>query len=250
MQDSEAVSAFMSSVIQAFLVRHGFAKEMHGRQRQMGATGAKGGKWSSPSPRKKRRLDPRQDHDLAISPSRSPARTVEERQHATPLIACQNNESNEPGHLLWTDPRTNIRYAVDKRTGNSYPLGMHDEGGNSHDIDEPFTQRPTSAHTRRTIGIRRQDGEGDTPRWIQKALTVRYVLLFNCLVFRKRQGYPDPCGARFYRQTKRTPSPNARSPRSLRLPCLPPLTPDTLLRNLNLAPGLVTTPPRTRNGRT
>ncbi|TCD69227.1 DNA mismatch repair protein [Steccherinum ochraceum] len=149
LRDAESVSALVSSVVQAFLVRHGFASDRpKPREREEG----------TPSPRKKRRLD-RQDEDGPSS-----------RQRPQTETAIFTSTSQDGGNVVWMDPSTGIRYVVDKRTGNSYPVQLHQEdgGGTTSARGEESGLGQRKPTLRRTIGSSKIDD--DTPQWIRKAL--------------------------------------------------------------------------------
>lgn len=80
----------------------------------------------------------------------------------------QNLEENPESKVTWTDPRTGIKYIVDRRTGNSYPYGSHPNEKGDQD------ETPHALQTRRTI--QPTDDPFDTPDWIRTALDVRVVL--------------------------------------------------------------------------
>ena len=163
-QDSEAVSSFLSSVVQAFLIRHGFITERPQRQRAVDK--------QPESPRKRRKLNSPGD-DAIEAPSFSPSTSgsLLSTRPGTPFITCQDDGA---GCIVWTDPHNGVQYKVDKRTGNSYPL--HDGASRSDPEDDRTTMQSHKATThRKTISSRSQEqGEIDTPQWIRKALQVNH----------------------------------------------------------------------------
>ncbi|KAH8096693.1 hypothetical protein BXZ70DRAFT_895863 [Cristinia sonorae] len=159
LRDSGAVSSFLSSVIQKFLIQHGFASEQQKRPREMRQE-------DLGSPRKKRKLP---THRLQEDPSAQSFAPIPNRGSSTqsrsemPVISLQT--SSEAGNVVWTDPHSGIRYHIDKRTGNSYPLSNNEITPSRDETPEPSHPR---THSRRTIS--RQFQGNDVPQWIHRAL--------------------------------------------------------------------------------
>ncbi|KAF7352459.1 Mismatch repair-related protein [Mycena venus] len=103
LRNKNAVASLLSSTIQAFLARHGFAADSK----------ATHGVSPSPSPRKRRKYDFEDDSGYAeLEP---PSRQLSREASPAPLYTSEETEE-----LQWTDPHTGQIYIVDARTGNSY----------------------------------------------------------------------------------------------------------------------------------
>ncbi|KAI0065990.1 hypothetical protein BV25DRAFT_1797687 [Artomyces pyxidatus] len=148
--NDDAVHAFVESVVEDFLVRHGFLIR------------ASIGEHCSPSPRKKRRLD-------------SPIKRCE----SFPGISSWDDDGfvnhPQPEEIIWTDPSTGVTFVVDPRTGNSYP--SHTSRSKEEALDGRESRHPPVS--RRTLDTRflHQNGtssrftdEDTMPEWIFNAL--------------------------------------------------------------------------------
>ncbi|KAJ7639214.1 hypothetical protein FB45DRAFT_904999 [Roridomyces roridus] len=136
LRDKNAIMTLLSSTIQAFLTRHGFAAPISSKALDR----------ASPSPRKRRKYDFADDSGYA-EVSRGPS--------PEPLYTREETEE-----LLWTDPHTGQIYVVDTRTGNSRPQS------------EPPPIASGQARQSRTLS-RRQAAKADKsamPEWMQEAL--------------------------------------------------------------------------------
>ncbi|GBE79898.1 hypothetical protein SCP_0211000 [Sparassis crispa] len=172
LQNSEAVSRFLGSIIEAFLLRHGFLT------RASASTVT-----PSPSPRKRRKLIPQEDVTTADRMRPGSSRNPSARPASPPLIIRPGSEVQVDGtdpraEIVWTDPTTGESFVVDTRTGNSYPLNAQ-ISSSSTQSDVPG--RPSG---RRTLGVceSRTNGTKDetapVPEWIRDALGANetYVL--------------------------------------------------------------------------
>ncbi|KZT06406.1 uncharacterized protein LAESUDRAFT_759256 [Laetiporus sulphureus 93-53] len=184
LQNADAAHAFLSSVVETFLERHGFL--MSGTSRTHITTLGENGH-CEPSHKKRRKIVSGRERQ----PSTEPAVPVQRHDrldsphtHAEmPILVhpeIHAHDLPEPNggmfQALWTDPSTGERFVVDTRTGNSY--SMHARSNLYAKIDELPVQR------RRTLGpLARKDGEGrsDTkqkdnlPEWMKNALETNEV---------------------------------------------------------------------------
>ncbi|KAI0920894.1 hypothetical protein AcV5_001344 [Taiwanofungus camphoratus] len=176
LQNSEAVSAFLSSVVEAFLVRHGFLVQRVPRRRPR--TSALPEHGDIPSPRKKRKITTTQLDSEDLDNRRLLPPSFLKRNACPSLVAHLPHEDNGTEYdtdackeTLWTDPVTGETFVIDTRTGNSYllhaPLATNDEGTSKR------SRRSLAAGvipmTADTVG-RRGDEEKVVPNWIRDAL--------------------------------------------------------------------------------
>jgi DNA mismatch repair protein MLH3 len=181
----------VSSVIQSFLVRHGFASNQdHPKSRD-----------SSPSPRKRRKLlgdEEWRSASLGALPDRNDEKDTEIDRKVVPVLCIRtvwiisliyllffDTPQGEEGdtakdEITWTDPVSGKTFTVDQRTGNSYLQGT---GPGGRTDDGNTFQMP---YSRRTLTDTRWFSQDDNdtldekleiPSWIQKALQVE-----NCCV--------------------------------------------------------------------
>jgi len=182
-QNEDAISAFFGSVVQTFLLRHGFLLSSD----------------VQPAPQKRRRMttgedscrdktdirDPRQTFGKTSAPPNTHITMpiTHERGDVPPLhvnsvsknvlpsvlvltsSSAQGDVDDENG-VVKTDPSSGIPFVLDQRTGQSYHCTSL-----SRELDEDSTQ--TICPTRRTIAVPDSgDREGEPPSWILDALKV------------------------------------------------------------------------------
>ncbi|CAL1700488.1 unnamed protein product [Somion occarium] len=159
--NGEFIANFLGSVVQSFLVRHGFAAHPTKPAKMRDSVPS--------SPRKRRKID------IMESPQRPPLQvraSVSSARPETPLIVREDMSEGEDDKLIWTDPHTGSKFVVDKRTGNSYPFKQPSPQDDHHEDDIPKASR-----MRRTLQT--SDTSFDTPDWIRKALSTNqaYALI-------------------------------------------------------------------------
>ncbi|KAM5535475.1 hypothetical protein V8D89_010812, partial [Ganoderma adspersum] len=185
LQNSAAAAAFLSSVVEAVLVRHGFLSQRP--QKPDGHNGA-------PPPRKIRKSTHAGGPDpsgllagLSLNRSSSQGQgslvptgtsgpvtvqrvSVPPGSTTFPLSAVQEEEglivreAGEAPDILWKDPATGETFVVDARTGNSYPQNAA-AGSSNHDTSGTPVPR-----MRRSLGERYSVGTATAPAWIAEAL--------------------------------------------------------------------------------
>lgn len=156
-EHKNVVTTFLSSVIDSFLIRYGFA------------SGKRGAEEGYDSPPKKRKVSIVPDSTAKINAAQPPASRKAEPKAV--FIHPGNISEESPPTRVWEDPATGEMFIVNARTGNSY--AQH----SSHKSDGPCT-----ANTNRTLRIPRllkkdQDGlcsgpaHDKMPDWLQEALS-------------------------------------------------------------------------------
>ncbi|KZP20160.1 hypothetical protein FIBSPDRAFT_827261 [Athelia psychrophila] len=162
-QNQNAVSSFVASVVQAFLVRHGFASEQPQPARP--SSPAQDG---SPVPRKKRRVG-----DDGPGAQELPrlwlAPAVAQPLYINPA-EFDGDEADET--VTWTDPVTGETFVVDQRTGNSYRV---DAPAPRRTLKKQTTVASSGAVGQAGIGDAVGGGEGGMPGWLQSALNANDV---------------------------------------------------------------------------
>ncbi|KAH9899633.1 hypothetical protein C8Q73DRAFT_329317 [Cubamyces lactineus] len=160
LQNSDSARAFLGSVVQNILVKHGFLNIPSGRMQ----VADRGG----PSPRKRRKLsptgnscDPLRTTGVVVSASTAPVPLPSIRE-----VAIEVGVSGEATpDILWTDPATGERFIIDARTGNSYPQSMPPIHPGENDPRRP------AARGRMTLGtLTSSSAPTNAPRWIAEAL--------------------------------------------------------------------------------
>ncbi|KAF9809852.1 hypothetical protein IEO21_07213 [Rhodonia placenta] len=173
LQNTGAVTAFLASVVESFLIRHGFVAQ---RIRQRNDSSCRTLQTDMHPPRKRRRvtLSTKRSHEQDTVRPGSPSfrGAIEGLRVATtalPLTANPTEDDDAPAQTTWTNPDTGEIFVVDTRTGNSYPAHNQQQGR-------------LPLHRRRTIAIKPstrissskggEDLEGieDMPDWIRTAL--------------------------------------------------------------------------------
>ncbi|EMD40424.1 hypothetical protein CERSUDRAFT_130259 [Gelatoporia subvermispora B] len=157
LRDPGAASAFLSLVIDAFLIQHGFALPREAGKRAACSL--------SDSPQKRRRLyDDGQGHRSINRPSVTASSYQKDAAELLLARPWLNDEEldTRPGEseTLWTDPVTGDRFLVDTITGNSRPLNTP----TTHSSDT--VSQPSG---RRTL-TRSLSTTEDMPEWISAAL--------------------------------------------------------------------------------
>ncbi|KAF8530908.1 hypothetical protein JB92DRAFT_2854261 [Gautieria morchelliformis] len=174
-QNLDVVSHFLSTVIQDFLVRHGFSSV----GRNMNARKCS----DSPSPRKKRKVvhrDPRPDIPaVAVTPPTSDIKSIElsrpssanSRQEMQAAVLSVDPSADGGRELEWVDPLSGQLYKVDSKTGNSYRAHADRKEEDIVDHGENHDKRRGLVDTSR---LRRRSNicseEEEVPNWIQNAL--------------------------------------------------------------------------------
>ncbi|KZT71436.1 hypothetical protein DAEQUDRAFT_666030 [Daedalea quercina L-15889] len=164
LQNAGAASTFLSSVVDSFLLRHGF---LHATMPKPGQER----RYPDSSVSKKRKVVCSSDYGPDTPTRAGTSRDTESRPLqrrstvAQPHVLNGTNdrtiESDESTEVIWIDPATGERFVVDTRTGNSYPINSRameekDEGAQHRRI------LPTTTQAART--------RNDMPDWIRNAL--------------------------------------------------------------------------------
>lgn len=145
LQNRGALGTFLSSIIERFLVKHGFLQARRPMKRSESSDSFHA------SPSKRRKVD---TGVVARAASLQPSAAVR--------ISLDDGENSaEP--LLWTDPRTGERFQIDQRTGNSFLVG---NTGSTENNGPVLRRRRTLAPQLKETSV----GDGTAPSWIQSAL--------------------------------------------------------------------------------
>ncbi|TFY59415.1 hypothetical protein EVJ58_g5791 [Rhodofomes roseus] len=165
LQSPEAAAAFLSSVVEAFLVRHGFLHATIPRPSQDRFS------TNSPALKKRRVARARDENDNMMTANTSrniDVRNDRSRRVASPpVIEPPNGCTTEPDgfaeglETTWTDPATGEIFIVDNRTGNSYPVNAR--------MAEETDEAPQGRRLVRTVG-RSRANMAEMPDWIRNAL--------------------------------------------------------------------------------
>ncbi|KAJ7167564.1 hypothetical protein C8R46DRAFT_1093418, partial [Mycena filopes] len=153
LRNKGSVMTLLTSTIQSFLVRNGFAAEQKTADMRSG---------SPLPPLKRRKYDFEDDSGYAEErPEQTTSRLFfDELREASPTPLYTREETEE---LMWRDPHTGQIYVVDARTGNSYKQSEPPPGATDGTT--------TSVRQGRTLSRQKaQESEGQMPEWIQKAL--------------------------------------------------------------------------------
>ncbi|KAI0772145.1 hypothetical protein BD413DRAFT_678644, partial [Trametes elegans] len=195
LQDSTAVNAFLTSVIERILVRHGFMVPPPERTNcQEGVA----------SPRKRRKLVHR-SHSLDPPRMHPSPRTYDPTATSQPFPPVPEREvviggADDATDILWTDPATGERFIIDARTGNSYPqhAPARPRPGDNAAGTAPAGARMILGTSATTSARRRRDA----PAWIAAALqaneayhlTERKIPPLSGAVDRRTQSTARACG--------------------------------------------------------
>ncbi|KAL0580058.1 DNA mismatch repair protein [Marasmius crinis-equi] len=162
--EKNAVESLLASTVDEFLIRYGFSLP----------TPRRGNEGVSPSPRKRRRLDPVDDSGYAEEFSEEINGAYDsENEREVPKIdvlyigdIMENGQSSELGsEIVWTDNATGQTFIVDRRTGHSRLRG--DCVANS---STPVVATHRERRTLPPPKIGDTSGNLETPDWIRKAL--------------------------------------------------------------------------------
>jgi hypothetical protein len=156
LRDRDALCGALTALVQGFLFRNDFA----GSAQLQDA--------SSPSPRKRRRVQVQPDEGtLPVLPL--------PRRKPPPIDMVEfvfDPRNPDEGEVVWVDPQTNVSYAIDMATGNSYPA---DRGraarAQQNTVDDSPAQLPRQRRTLGVVGAPRPQ-QNSTPEWIRRALDV------------------------------------------------------------------------------
>ncbi|KAG1783040.1 hypothetical protein EV702DRAFT_996112 [Suillus placidus] len=160
-EHKNVVTTFLSSVIDSFLIRHGFASGKRGAEEGYG------------SPPKKRKVSIVPNSATQNNVPQPPASRKAEAKEARAVFIQPGNISEEIPQTIWEDPATGEMFIVNARTGNSYAQNSR------HKIDGT-----NAANMNRTSRIPRLLKKGQDPRqgvcsgpahdkipdWLQEAL--------------------------------------------------------------------------------
>ncbi|KAJ7693965.1 hypothetical protein B0H17DRAFT_1058803 [Mycena rosella] len=154
LRNKSSVASLLSSTIQTFLTRHGFATTNEARETGRG----------SPSPRKRRKYDFEDDSGYAEPEPEKSRRVSGQTGPSREMSPAPLYTREETEELLWTDPHTGHVYCVDARTGNSYRQ--------SEPPPVALDGLISASRQGRTLSRQKARGtDGATmPEWIQKAL--------------------------------------------------------------------------------
>ncbi|KAL4260038.1 DNA mismatch repair MutL/HexB family protein [Pleurotus pulmonarius] len=155
LENKNAVIAFLSSEIQSFLVRNGFATHHLTTSNSVNLDG---------TPRKRRRL--------VIDEDETPRPVVESTYNLSmapkdnPLYILPTEDSTQADTITWTDPNTGEVFVIDSRTGNSVSQA---EASRASQPEEPSGRRTLTASLTSTLDT------ASVPQWIRKALMANNV---------------------------------------------------------------------------
>ncbi|KAH7916257.1 hypothetical protein BJ138DRAFT_1139943 [Hygrophoropsis aurantiaca] len=166
LENKNVVASFLSSVVQAFLVRHGFASSKRSMQAEF------------PSPRKRRKVLPestlKEDMIRTISlPIKTPP--------AAPYIRPGEPLSKAVQETVWQDPSTGETFIVDPRTGNSR---LHTARSLSTDA-LPNTSTGSGRRTLGSVEWRKENRDiresvpKNMPDWLRDALNANKAYAVN-----------------------------------------------------------------------
>ncbi|RPD66940.1 hypothetical protein L226DRAFT_529339 [Lentinus tigrinus ALCF2SS1-7] len=171
LQNPASVSNFLSSVVEAVLIRHNFLIPRHDRVIREPTT---------PSPRKRRKMNIEDGmHASCLDPrlnrcSSQPA-IGHAREGSVPWVRSSSlplaresgvfvGGNDDASDILWTDPATGETFVIDPRTGNSYPQ-VAPAGPTQDD-----TSAQPVARSRRSLGTLGRGSARDAPAWMTEAL--------------------------------------------------------------------------------
>ncbi|KAF9498626.1 hypothetical protein BDN71DRAFT_1385419 [Pleurotus eryngii] len=160
LENKNAVISFLSSEIQSFLVRNGFATHHLTSSNSVNLGG---------TPSKRRRIATDEDemhppivepaYNLKVAPKSNPV-------YISPVKFIYGEDSAQGDPITWTDPNTGEVFVIDSRTGNSVSQA---EASIASQPEEPSGRRTLTASLWSTL-----DTE-NVPQWIQKALMANDV---------------------------------------------------------------------------
>ncbi|KIY69716.1 hypothetical protein CYLTODRAFT_348898 [Cylindrobasidium torrendii FP15055 ss-10] len=166
-RNKSAIVSLISSTIESFLVRHGYATDSRAMrvQRQISHSPSPS---PSPSPRKRARREGAME-DCIEADNEPPVPLVIRVSMSAglriPLTDLLKGREGPVGHISWTDPSTGMAFVVDSRTGNSslqarLPSTQDEEMGASAPQFVSNRRRPFS----------RSQPIDSMPQWIKDAL--------------------------------------------------------------------------------
>ncbi|KIK04718.1 hypothetical protein K443DRAFT_130711 [Laccaria amethystina LaAM-08-1] len=158
LKNRASLLSFISSVIESFLMKHGFVL-----RHDIGPT-------TLDSPSRKRRKFEKNFDDSGFTEGNSvsePPISLHNHHSAdgSNLVLYTSTEDN-PSDILWIDPITHEKFLVDARSGNSYRQGDSQSGEPSSGIRQG---RRTLQHKHVTSSALRK-ADHPIPAWLQKAL--------------------------------------------------------------------------------
>ncbi|KAI0751023.1 hypothetical protein C8Q80DRAFT_1099789 [Daedaleopsis nitida] len=165
LQDSASVSAFLISIVEDVLVKHGFLSTRDNKSQLDPGT---------PSPRKRRKIvhtalpkNPSITAHLTVAPTTSedhPVLIHGGQAHRSPNMREEEVVVGQSeGDVVWTDPMTGETFVIDARTGSSHPQHAPTAAA-THSSAAPIES------TRRTLNTRTAAIAAQTPPWLAAAL--------------------------------------------------------------------------------
>ncbi|GLB34064.1 putative mutL C terminal dimerisation domain contatining protein [Lyophyllum shimeji] len=168
-RQKDAVVAFLSSSVESFLVRNGFLVPGQPKPQQPGSNR------SSPSPRKRRKVDFPDDSGYAetmhisVPPSETEYDDAIINRPAVQLFTLDTG-NEDARDIAWLDPNTGETFIVDSRTGNSHPQAEPPPGNGGGWIDNYLRRRTIPCCTNSAAEDGKIAAESRVPEWLQKAL--------------------------------------------------------------------------------
>ncbi|OCH95920.1 hypothetical protein OBBRIDRAFT_766580 [Obba rivulosa] len=167
LQDPESVKGFLSSVIDKFLVHHGFLVLSQTRKRAPSSSMA--------TPRKRQRPADEPPVPFTATSSQRPA-TSQRRHDSLPAaqpwlrdIGVNTQDEHIQTQTLWTVPATGESFIIDSITGNSYP--QHTPNVQDDDtLDNALLRSGRRTLAPATSGKGLLGDTEDIPEWISAAL--------------------------------------------------------------------------------
>ncbi|KAF8812208.1 hypothetical protein BYT27DRAFT_7159313 [Phlegmacium glaucopus] len=170
LRNKDSIVSFLSSVLQRFLVKHGFLFPKESLMQPRG---------SSPSPRKRKKSERHQFDDSGYAESTSIGEMSTwplEDEHHMPVPDLSTTFYTSPDapseEIMWTDASTGERFFIDSRTGHSYRQSEY--------LPEHVETTTLSREGRRTFTLPKIDslvptkrdsevGAGLIPAWLEHA---------------------------------------------------------------------------------
>ncbi|TFK85447.1 hypothetical protein K466DRAFT_494735 [Polyporus arcularius HHB13444] len=174
LQNSASVIDFLSSVVEAVLVRHNFLLPRPDRLVHEHTT---------PSPRKRRKKnagdvphpDPHMNRSLSQPAFGLSGPSTRTQEGCAPWVGSSSlppareigvivGGTQDASEILWTDPATRETFIIDARTGNSYP-----QFAPAAPIQHDTSAQPAT-RARRSLGILGSGAAREPPVWMTEAL--------------------------------------------------------------------------------
>ncbi|RDX53868.1 hypothetical protein OH76DRAFT_1462114 [Lentinus brumalis] len=174
LQNSASVIEFLSSVVEAVLVRHNFLLPRLAREHK------------TPSPRKRRKKDaedvahapcpdPHLNRSLSQPASGFSGPSTQTQEGCAPWVGLSAlptareigvlvGGTQDASDILWTDPATRETFIIDARTGNSYP-----QSAPAAPIQHDTSAQPAT-RARMSLGILGPGAAMEPPAWMTEAL--------------------------------------------------------------------------------